>query len=92
MSHEIRTPRNCVLGFTQLLEKKGLRPAPADFVRMIRANCEDLLEFIDSMLDFADIVSGNMELFTQLVELEKNVAETLADHQVLAGGSVSVHV
>ena len=65
MSHELRTPLNAIGGYTQLLEL-GLRGATtpqqlADYER-IRSNQRHLLGLINSILNFARLEAGQLQI------------------------------
>ncbi len=54
MSHEIRTPLNGILGFTHLLQKKRIDPAPTRLPGHHRKKSADsLLGIINEILDFS---------------------------------------
>ncbi len=65
MSHEIRTPLNDILGFAKLLlrEADGGNPVERrEFLNVIRAGGEHLLELINDILDLSKIESKQMEV------------------------------
>ena len=73
MSHELRTPLNAVLGFAQLLGPK-LGQASIDEQRRHVAHIEQagwhLLSIINDVMDLSRIESGQLELRTQVVDLD----------------------
>lgn len=71
LSHEIRTPMNGIMGFCSLLLDAHLPEDQAEWVEIIRANGENLLDLINQILDLSKIESGRVEL--------DNVAFTLPD-------------
>lgn len=79
MSHELRTPLNSIIGFSQIIEKKdGL---PSDVKKMVERICisgKHLLGVINSILEFAKISSGKMELNKVEVPVENLFAEVLS--------------
>jgi PAS domain S-box-containing protein len=63
MSHEIRTPMNGILGFSNLLKKKGLVDEIKDkYINLINANGEMLVKIIDDIIDLAKIESGQLKI------------------------------
>ena len=64
MSHEIRTPMNAVLGFTNLLQRKGLDEESRQYVQAIQKSGENLLTIINDILDLSKIEAGMMRIET----------------------------
>jgi signal transduction histidine kinase/CheY-like chemotaxis protein len=62
MSHEIRTPLSGILGFTNLLQKRPLDTAAAEFVSSIQKSGENLMTIINDILDLSKIEAGMMRI------------------------------
>jgi PAS domain S-box-containing protein len=66
MSHEIRTPMNAILGFTELLRRRGaaLTGSPEQLRQLdtIHASGQHLLDLINDILDLSKVESGKIEL------------------------------
>jgi PAS domain S-box-containing protein len=80
MSHELRTPLNSVIGFSNILVKRGgeaMDPKDRSFVERITANGKHLLGLINEVLDLAKIESGKMDLELEEVHLDEFIPETL---------------
>ena len=60
ISHDIRTPLNVVVGFAELLtESKELAPeAKVEYGKMIQENAENLLKYVNSILELSRLESG----------------------------------
>lgn len=55
MSHEIRTPMNAIIGFTDILIKRDLKPQEKEYVQIIKNSGENLLRIINDILDISKI-------------------------------------
>ncbi len=62
MSHEIRTPLNGILGMTDLLINSPLGESQREYLEVIQESGDALLAVINSILDFAKIEAGKMDL------------------------------
>ncbi|CAK0751900.1 two-component system, sensor histidine kinase [Gammaproteobacteria bacterium] len=62
MSHEIRTPIHAILGFTQLLLRKGGDAELHDKLLKIAGSTRHLQSIIDDILDLSKIEAGRMVL------------------------------
>jgi len=63
MSHEIRTPMNGILGFADLLNRKGLSDKKREkYTDIINSNSVQLLSIINDILDIAKIETGEIDL------------------------------
>ncbi|VAW87480.1 Two-component system sensor histidine kinase/response regulator hybrid [hydrothermal vent metagenome] len=87
VTHELRTPLQAIIGFSDLINETI--PETMDDVHQdiesILVNAENLLELINSLLDFSKAESGKMELslqpenlqtlFDQVIDTVKSLAE-----------------
>ena len=62
ISHDIRTPLNVVVGFAELLTEPGLEPeAKKEYGQIIQSNAENLLSYINSILELSRLESGKIQ-------------------------------
>jgi PAS domain S-box-containing protein len=62
MSHEIRTPLNAVLGMAHLLNESDLTDTQRSYLDSIRFSGKTLLTLLNTVLDFARVDAGDIEL------------------------------
>ena len=61
MSHEIRTPLNSIVGFSSLLAETDDREERQEYIKIVEANNELLLQLISDILDLSKIESGTFD-------------------------------
>ena len=72
VSHELRTPLNAILGWTQLLKRDQQDPQMlSEAISVIERNVRVQAQLIEDLLDMSRIVSGNVRLDVQRVELSE---------------------
>ncbi len=64
VTHELRTPMNGIMGMAQLLMSTELTKRQRHFIDVLYTSAETQLELIESLLNTAQIESGNMTLVT----------------------------
>ncbi len=70
VSHELRTPLTAILGWSRMLEAGSLDPAAAErAIQTIRRNAKSQSQIIDDILDVSRIITGNLSLDLQPIEL-----------------------
>jgi len=62
MSHEIRTPLNGIIGMAELLRDTELSEVQAELLSSISISAENLLTLLNSVLDFAKIEAGHVQV------------------------------
>lgn len=76
MSHEIRTPLNNIVGFSNLLNKKGLTDQKReDYTGIIKTNSKYLLNLINDILDISKINANQINFTKTVVDIEKLLEE-----------------
>jgi PAS domain S-box-containing protein len=79
MSHEIRTPLTSIIGYADLL-KSRMPSADDTFVDRIEQSGHRLLRTLDSVLDLAQLESGNVQVHPEVfdcVEEIRGIADSL---------------
>ena len=73
MSHELRTPLNSIMGFSQLLDLPGAKPAltakQKRYVSHILSSGSHLLALVGDILDLAKVGAGQLEVNLEAVPL-----------------------
>jgi PAS domain S-box-containing protein len=62
VSHEMRTPMNGIIGMTELALDTDLKPEQREFLNMVKASADALLDVINDILDFSKIEAGKLDL------------------------------
>ena len=76
MSHELRTPINAITGFSQILMiKKDTPDTVKKYVEKINIAGNNLLELVNTILDFAKLESGKMQFNPALNNLSNILNE-----------------
>ncbi|RYG37143.1 response regulator [bacterium] len=70
VSHEIRTPLNGVLGLTAILRETELTSEQKEYVRLLKASGEALIDVVGNVLDISKIEAGMFELDPAEFDLE----------------------
>jgi PAS domain S-box-containing protein len=79
LSHELRTPLNAILGWSQILMTKNLdESSMKKALEIIDRNARSQAQLIDDLLDVSRIITGNLRLEVQLIDLS-NVVMTAVD-------------
>jgi signal transduction histidine kinase len=73
VNHELRTPLSSIIGYARLLRRETesrLSSLQRENLDDLLRNAERLLGLIDSLLDFAKIEAGKMEVYIEPVNIE----------------------
>jgi signal transduction histidine kinase len=74
VNHELRTPVSAIIGYARLLRRETegqIAPLQRENLQDLLNNAERLLAQIDSVLDFAAIEAGRMEVRVERVRVEE---------------------
>jgi signal transduction histidine kinase len=69
MSHELRSPLNPIFGFTALLKEETANKEHQDYLTIIRQSGEQLLDLIDSILEYSEVASRKLNVEREPVAL-----------------------
>jgi signal transduction histidine kinase len=81
VNHELRTPLSSIIGYARLLRReteKQISPMQVENLEDLLRNAERLLALIDSLLDFARIEAGKVELKLEAVQIDHLIREAAA--------------
>ena len=78
LSHELRTPLNAILGWIELLERDDLSLARVRHaLDVVKRNAKLQAQLIEDILDVSRIITGKLEIETQLLDIGTLVESTL---------------
>ena len=81
MSHELRTPLNAIIGFSEVICSEFLGPMRdkkyLGYIKDIHSSGLHLLSIINDVLDMSKIEAGKLELASEIVTVQRVVAESL---------------
>ncbi|MHC0444778.1 hybrid sensor histidine kinase/response regulator transcription factor [Flavobacterium sp. 3-218] len=70
ISHELRTPLTLIVNpLEEIAKTEDLTPQGHDYIATVRKNTNRLVRFVNQLLDFRKVQSGNEELHAEPVEL-----------------------
>lgn len=80
MSHELRTPLNSIIGFSKIMEKNkpgNLSDMDLDRLEKIHRNGNHLLQMINNILDLSKVEAGEMQVQSDVVDLDELVSDVI---------------
>ena len=84
MSHEIRTPLNTIIGIAHLLTQDKLTPVQLENMKTLNTSANNLLNFVNDILDFGKIEAGKVELSENNTDLRQLANNLRTNHRVRA--------
>lgn len=85
MSHELRTPLNAIIGFSQILQTKSEIPDTLKaYIEKISIAGNNLLNIVNTILDFAKLEAGKISFHPQMVLLSSLIREIMVITSPLA--------
>jgi len=75
MSHEMRTPINIIVGLTHLLLEDNPHDSQKEALRKLQFSANNLVVFINDVLDYSKIEAGKLVMQNRSFGLEKVIAE-----------------
>lgn len=86
MSHDLKTPIARIQGMTEVILKDDvtLSPIQREAVDTIKGSSDDLLKFINSILQYGRIESQGVELHKQSKDINQVLADVIRKHEFLA--------
>jgi signal transduction histidine kinase len=94
VNHELRTPLSSIIGYARLLRRETegqISSLQRENLEDLLRNAERLLGLIDSLLDFAKIESGRMDVKLEAVKIDALVQEAVATlESTFNGNSVRI--
>lgn len=81
ITHELRTPLNGVLGMLQILEMADLDEALREHVDTAMASARELSGFVDAVLRYSELDSGNVETVHQPFSLFNLLQGVMESHR-----------
>ena len=77
VSHELRTPLNAIAGWTKILRTDGVVDKTKNLaLDKIEKNLRSQTELVEELLDFSNIISGNVTIEDEKVDFSKVFEET----------------
>ena len=94
VNHELRTPVSAIIGYARLVQRETegqISALQRENLQDLLHNAERLLNQIDSLLDFAKIEAGKLEVKVEPLEVDEVIQGAISTiESTLNGGSVRI--
>ena len=78
ISHELRTPLTLIVNpIEEIAKNENLSPLGNEYIETVRKNTDRLVRFVNQLLDFRKVQSGNEELHIAPIEMVTFINETI---------------
>jgi len=87
ISHDLRTPLNAITGFSMLLTSKDMTFEPGEreeYGKIIHQNTDMILKMIDSVVERAQLETGEIELIMKPISVQNLVHEAFMTNKIIA--------
>ena len=79
VSHDLRTPLTAIIGYIQMLERRGLNGEQQEKATIILKKANAMRELVESFFELSVIESGQSELAEEAVNFTNIVSEAVVD-------------
>jgi len=89
LSHELRTPLTGILGMTQVLQDMNTDSDHHEYLNLLAQSGKNMQAAIDTMIDFADIEMGTIELKNDSFNIRELVERSMEKIKIISKDSIN---